>query len=559
MSHDSNYPQIRVRRFLQLSQAAFALIAMLVVPSGWAGANASAPNTPQVHYTALPKRLTVTPVINCGTLAGEAFDRHLASAASVLSARVVTVQGRRQRFCLVRGYVAPTIQFSLWMPTEGYTGRYLQGGCGGNCGVIMHSFAPSADNRLAFDGAFAVGFEDSGHVGGDGVWALGGSEVRKDFAFRAAHVFSLAARRILAQYYGVKPRFSYFDGCSDGGREAMMETQRYPADFNGVIAGAPAFPIAEAMERFIWESRWGYTASGKSVWTINALHTLHDAVISACDAKDGLKDGQIDDSRLCHFQPSRLLCKPDQTSHCLTQRQVEAADAFYQGPVSTHGIHLFYGGEPYGSELTWDARFSIASAGRFMLHDVVRDMIFNGRLSVAMTSRSWPFSLKMFNRLRRAGAIYDANDSNLAAFRAAGGKLILWQGAADMAAGAYSVPDYYQRLEDAAGSLSKTKQFARYFIIPAVYHCGGGYIPYNEDLLGPLVRWVERGKAPRLIVTTAQLANGQVRTRPVYPFPTEEHYVGHGNVNSYHNFKPQTPAHSASALYDWAGSSRTDN
>lgn len=555
MSHDSSYPRIGVRIFQRLSRAAFTLFAMLAVPAGWAATNPSVPDALRVHYTALPKSLTISPVLDCAKLSGQAFDRHLASAASVLSARVVTLKGRRQRFCLVRGYVAPTVQFSLWMPIEGYTGRYLQGGCGGNCGVVMHSFAPSADDRLAFGGAFAVGFEDSGHVGGDGVWALGGSEVRNDFAFRAAHVFSLAARRILARYYGVKPRFSYFDGCSDGGREGMMETQRYPADFNGVIAGAPAFPITEAMERFIWEARWGYTPSGKSVWTLDALHTLHDAVISACDAKDGLKDGQIDDSRLCHFDPSKLLCKLHQSSHCLTQRQIEAAREFYQGPVSKHGTPLFYGGEPYGSELTWGARFSIASAGQFMLRDVVRDMIFNGHLPAAMTPRTWPFSLQMFYQLRRRGAIYDANDPNLAAFRAAGGKLILWQGAADMAAGAYSVPDYYQRLENASGGLSRTKQFARYFVIPAVYHCGGGYIPYNEDLLGPLVQWVERGKAPRSIVATAPLRNGQVRTRPVYPFPTEERYVGHGNVNSYRNFRPYTSAHPRSALYQWAGAS----
>ncbi len=541
------------------SRAALALVALLSTSPAFARPGTPSGDALQVHYTPLPHRPIVTPVIDCRGLAGQSFDGHLGSAASVLNARIVKLKDSRKAFCLVRGYVAPTIQFSLWMPVDGYTGRYLQGGCGGNCGVVMHSVAPSADNRLAFGGAFAVGFEDSGHVGGDGVWALGGSEVRDDFAFRAAHAFSRAARRILTRYYGVKPRYSYFDGCSDGGREGMMETQRYPGDFNGVIAGAPAFPIAEAMERFIWESRWGYNAKGKSVWTSGALNTLHRAVISACDARDGLKDGQIDDSRRCHYDPSRLLCKPHQASECLTRRQVEAAKKYYEGPVSTHGIHLFYGGEPYGSELTWDNRFSIASAGGFMLHDVVRDMIFQGHLNAAITPRTWPFTRRMFARLQHKGAIYDANNPNLSSFRNDGGKLILWQGAADMAAGAYSVPDYYQRLENASGGLAETEQFARYFVIPAVYHCGGGYIPYNEDLLGPLVRWVEMGVAPRVVIATGRLPSGQSRTRPVYSYPTQARYVGRGSVNSYRNFRPYTPSHPKSGLYMWAGAPHLPN
>lgn len=516
------------------------------------GARAAAPAVP-VHYVALPARAVIEPVMSCAALGGRAFDHTLGSPARVLSARVVPATGKKPAFCLVKGYVAPTIAFALWLPTHSYTGRYLQGGCGGNCGLVMSQVAPAADQSVAFGGAFAVGFEDSGHVGGDGVWALGGARVREDFAYRAAHVFSEAARRIIAAYYGTPPAHSYFDGCSDGGREAMMETQRYPHDFNGVIAGSPAFTISEAMERFLWEARWGVDSKGQPVWRSEALKTLHSAVIAACDALDGVKDGQIDDPRRCHFDPRVLLCRPGEGGRCLTAEQVDAARKFYQGPTAPDGTHLYYGGEPYGSELTWGQRFSLASAGGMMLHDFVRDMVYHGRLAPDTTVATWRFDLAQFRQLRHRGALYDANSADLTAFRAGGGRLILWQGAADPAAGAYGLPDYYQRLRGRSGGLQATQRFARYFIVPGVYHCGGGYIPYQESFLGPLVRWVEEGRAPRQIAATARLSDGTLRTRPVYPYPAFARYTGHGDIDDASSFERAMPASPPKDAYVWAG------
>jgi feruloyl esterase len=421
--------------------------------------------------------------------------------------------------------------------------------------MIMQHVAPAADDRVAFGGAFAVGFEDSGHVGGDGVWALDGAQVREDFSYRAAHVFSEAAKRVIAAYYGKPPGDSYFDGCSDGGREAMMETQRYPRDFNGVIAGSPAFAITEAMERFLWEARWGRDAQGRSVWTPEALQTLHAAVITACDGLDGLKDGEIDAPRRCHFDPGTLACRGGERGQCLTVGQVEAARKFYQGPRAPDGTPLYYGGEPYGAELTWGQRFSLASAGSMMLRDFVDDMVYQGALGAGVTVASWHFDLATFRELARRGALYDANDADLAAFRAQGGRLILWQGGADMAAGAVGLPDYYQRLRNHSGGLEPTERFARYFIVPGVYHCGGGYVPYQEDFLGPLVRWVERSKPPGQITATARLDDGRYRSRPLYPYPAAARYVGHGDIDSATSFEPSMPSRTAPDEYLWAGSS----
>ena len=515
---------------------------------------ASAPVAP-VQYVALPARTVMEPARTCAALAERAFDHTLDSPARILSTRLMPAEGDRPAFCLAKGYVAPTIGFDLWLPVRGYTGRYLQGGCGGNCGMIMSHVAPEADDRVAFGGAFAVGFEDSGHVGGDGVWALGGPQVREDFAYRAAHVFSEAAKRIIAAYYGAPPAYSYFDGCSDGGREAMVETQKYPNDFNGVIAGSPAFTITEAMERFLWEARWGLDANGRSVWTSEALQTLHASVLSQCDALDGVKDGQIDDSRRCHYDPGTLLCHNGVREGCLTAEQIAAARKFYQGPRTPDGMPLFFGGEPYGAELTWSQRFSLASAGPMLLNDFVRDMVYHGRLGANVTVATWRFDLATFEQLSHRGALYDANDADLSAFHSAGGKLILWQGAADMAAGAYGLPDYYQRLSDRSGGLRRTQGFARYFIAPGVYHCAGGYVPYEEDLLGPMTQWVEQGRPPMRIMATARLHDGSLRTRPLFPYPTSARYVGHGDINSATSFEPATPSPVPQDAYQWAGGS----
>src|SRR5580698_396118 len=235
------------------------LLIIFLVPMGALGQAApeAALASASVQMLPIPERTVVMPILDCAKLVQHDFSSVTEAPTRVQSAALEAATAERAEFCLVKGYVAPTIQFELRLPTTRWTGRYLQGGCGGNCGVIMSGLAPRCDIQAAYHGDFAVGFENSGHTGGDGVWALGGQSVREDFAFRAAHVFSIAAKAIMSVYYGQTPDFAYFQGCSDGGREAMMETQRYPGDFNGVIAGSPAFAISEAMERFIWEARWG--------------------------------------------------------------------------------------------------------------------------------------------------------------------------------------------------------------------------------------------------------------------------------------------------------------
>ncbi len=508
-----------------------ALIAVFALGGGrWAqaqergvpseAASFLAPSIPPVVYVPLPKRAVVDPIIDCTALAGSSFAQVKDAPARILTAKVEAATPVRAEFCLVTGYVAPTIMFELRMPTKTYTGRYLQTGCGGNCGMIAGFVSPACDNKVAYSGAFAVGAENAGHQGSpmDGVWALGGEQVRIDFAYRASHAFSLAAKAILQAYYGQSPAYSYFQGCSDGGREALTEVQRYPNDFNGVLGGAAALMITEAMERFIWEARWGRDAQGKPVFDMAALETLHAAVIASCDAADGLKDGQIDDPRTCRFDPQQIACAPNaKAGTCLTQEQIDVAKRFYQGPVDEAGRHLYPGGEAYGAELNWaGGRGGLTDAGTGMLAENVRNMIFLGELPADVTVQTWKFDEATFRELTRRGAIYDANNPDLRPFHSAGGKLILWSGAADPAAGANALPDYYQRVENMVGGLRAARSFARLFVIPGVYHCGRGYIPYDQDFLGAMVGWVEKGAAPDKVIATANLADGHIRRRPVF-------------------------------------------
>lgn len=507
-----------------------------------------------VQMVPIPDRTVVTPILDCAKLVQHDFSSVAEAPTRVQSAATEAATAERAEFCLVKGYVAPTIQFELRLPTTRWTGRYLQGGCGGNCGIIMSGLAPRCDIPVAFAGGFAVGFENSGHTGGDGVWALGGQAVREDFAFRAAHAFSVAAKAIMSVYYGRAPEFSYFQGCSDGGREAMVETQRYPDDFNGVIAGSPAFAIAEAMERFIWEARWGRDARGSLVLDEAAVTLLHAAVMNACDALDGVKDGQLDDPRKCHFDPGTLVCRAGQSPpQCLSSAQAEVASKLYAGPLDESGRHLFYGGEPYGSELSWVERYALPIMGATMFDDAVRNMIFQREANSPASVQAWQFDAPTFAELSRRGAIYDARSTDLRGFRQQGGKLILWQGFADPAAGAYGLPDYYYRLGREVGGIETARSFARMFLIPGVYHCGGGYVPYEEDFLGALVNWVELGHAPDYVMATALLKEGTSRTRPMFAYPVQARYRGSGDVNDARNFAASAPKSPPMDLYEWAG------
>ncbi|MGH3874223.1 MAG: tannase/feruloyl esterase family alpha/beta hydrolase [Pseudonocardiaceae bacterium] len=289
----------------------------------------------------------IRPVRQCAELVKD-FDIP-GAATHVTAATVVPAVAGEPAHCDVRGNVDPAVQFQLRLPTTTFTGRYLQYGCAGFCGMI--SPAPFPDCGGPLGGDLAVAVTNDGHVGAapavDGVWA-NDQAARNDWFYRAPHVLSRAAKRIIATYYGLPPKHSYFSSCSNGGREALLLAQRYPSDFNGIIAGAPAHYIGPLLGVYqTWLARTNTAATGAPIITRPKLPALHNAVVVACDGLDGLADGQIEDPRDCRLDPATLQCPTgtDQPS-CLTPAQVDAARKLYAGPTDAHGRRLYPAARP---------------------------------------------------------------------------------------------------------------------------------------------------------------------------------------------------------------------
>ena len=451
-----------------LAVALFALACGALFASPAAAQTAPSPPAPLM---ALPERGTIPPVMTCPDLAKRDFLNIEGAPSRITSTKAESKNG--EQFCLVKGIIAPQIQFEFHLPAKSYTGRYLQGGCGGACGAIYKTVTPTCDNPLAFGGAFAVSFNNSGHVGPelmDTLWAAKAPQLRVDFAWRASHVMAVVAKEILKTYYGKAPEYSYFLGCSNGGREAMMEAQRYPKDFDGIVAGAPALWITAGVTRIIHESKVARGPDGNSIIAPAAAAVLHHAVIAACDGIDGLADGEISNPRACHFDPRTIVCTAGKVGNCISAAQAEVARELYRGAVDDQGRQLFFGGEPYGSELLWAAPGSFAVNGDQLAANQIKYMIYGGDTHQDFDWKTWkPGKADVVDMLEKGG-YYDANNPDLSAFKAAGGKLIMWQGEADNAGGSYILLDYYQNVRDRMGGFAGTGDFLKVYMLPGVYH-----------------------------------------------------------------------------------------
>lgn len=544
------------RSIVAQALAVLASLALLVAPIGTDFAARAAQPAAMAPLVALPQRPVIAPVLPCKALVTPVTAYAGGIGYRVLTATEDTASAGRPANCLVKGYAAPQTQFELRLPLHSYTGRYLQGGCGGMCGVISDLIVPWCSNAHIASGAFAVAYNNGGHFSagiGDATWAVD-PELRMQFAHKATHATALAAKAIITRFYGQAPGHAYFVGCSGGGREALMETQRYPDDFDGVVAGS-SVSMPAVMQLFLWEAQKGLDADGRAIFTPEAVATLHRAVLAACDRLDGIPDGQIDDPRACRYDPALLLCAGNAPSDgpCLTASQIEAARAYYRGPTDADGTALFPGGAPYGSELGWVGPGAATQTGKFAAELFIKLLLLPGELPESFSWRDWRFTRASLDRLLKAGEPFDATDPDLTAFRARGGKLILWQGMADNAAGARGMLDYYQAVRERMGGLDAARRFARMFPVPGGYHCRGGYVPYDQDFLGAVVNWVERGSAPDSITATAPLDDGSVRTRPLYAYPTPTHYRG-GDVNDPRSFSPGALTREPVDGFDWPGS-----
>jgi hypothetical protein len=482
---------------------------------------------------------------SCDRLAGLDLSKVADRPAHVVSAKDGQFLGRA--VCEVSGVVESQVRFRLRLPIEGWDGRYLQTGCGGLCGRItdevsqVHGCAPFEKVEMA------VATTDMGHEGptpdfGDD------PQLRIDFAHRGVHVTAEAAKAIIAAFYGQPPARAYFVGCSDGGREGLMEAQRYPGNFDGIAAGAPAFNF-QIQNAFYhaWNACSNTGPDGKPIIVAAGLPILHRAALKACHAEDGV----IADPRRCAIDPVSALCTAGQDADCLTAEQVEAARKIYEGPRTADGVWLTVGGPQPGSELSWAGVYvpqpgSDDIFGRVIAGGTISHIAFDPNPPKSLGLDDLGFDRETFERLKPMHALYDATDPDLSPFVGRGGRLILWHGWSDPHISPLNSIAYYRAVRAALGTEAADKA-VRLFLIPGLYHCEGGEGFTKTDILTPLIAWVEGGKAPSELVLAGE--NG---TRPVFPYPAIAEYSGTGERMSPASWRAVIPA-AEPALRPWIG------
>jgi feruloyl esterase len=440
-------------------------------------------------------------------------------------------------FCRVTGVISPAVRFEVWLPLAGWNGKFEGTGNGGYAGAIVYRELADGVRRH-----YAVADTDMGHQStapDPGSWALGHPELVIDQGYRAQHETALKAKAIVRAFYRAEPRHSYFVGCSSGGWQGLTEAQRYPREYDGIVAGAPAMEVIHLHAGTIWTNLAALEIAPSK------FRLVTNAVLAKCDASDGVKDGLLTDPRTCHFSPAELACRAGQSPDtCLTPTEVAAFGKIYGGLHFSSGQPIYPGwprGVEYALTLTRTPFVAALAASTF------KDMVFD--------DPSWDYHHMDYDRAVRladekVGAILNNSSPDLRAFRRAGGKLILWHGWADPLISPLHTLEYYQKVAayfargrgDEQAQVAAIQDFARLYLAPGVNHCGGGPGPDEFDALGALEGWVERGVAPERIVASHRTHGAVDRTRPLCPYPYVATYLGRGSTDEAANFACRRPA-----------------
>jgi tannase/feruloyl esterase len=548
-----------------------APVALILLLGGGGAAGATIATTAPTATTAqirAAEPAVVSPKVDCAALAAQDLSGVPGAPAVVGSATVATAPQGGWEACDVKGTVAPQIQFEVLLPTKTWRQRYLQTGCGGFCGNVTINAQAAAGCVPLTRGDFVMATNNEGHVAAGGFDGVFGTDpqLRVDYGYQADHLVSLVVKSLIKTFYGQGPRFSYFDGCSQGGHQGLTEAQRYPGDFDGIVAGAPA-SIFTALNVWYqgWNARANTGADGRAILTADKLPALHAAVLAECDGKDGLADGQIDDPRACAFDPASIRCAGADSASCLTAAQVETVRKLYEGPRDNRGRRLYPGGQAMGSESAWVPWVVPAPPNTAIAATIDQGIAANTLKYLAfatprptMTVADLDFDAATFRKVSEQAGIYDATDPNLSAFRARGGKLLLWHGWADPAISPQGTVAYYHAVTERMGGRQATERFARLFMLPGVNHCGGGQAPNTIDALTPVLNWVEQGTPPdRLVATQPANGGGVARTRPIFPYPLVARYDGTGSTDDAANFAPTAPSVGFDDAISWLGSFRS--
>ena len=449
-------------------------------------------------------------------------------------------QGSRFRslpaFCRVAATLTPStdsdIKVEIWIPATNWNGKYQAVGNGAFSGAIAYPAMAAALAR-----GYATSSTDTGHAGGGASWALGHPEKVIDFGWRAVHEMAVVSKAIIARHAGRAPAFSYWNGCSAGGRQAMKEAQRFPEDFNGIIAGAPGLDWTGRAAQAV---RIAKTLEHNEAGRLSSKDTqvLHRAVIEACDASDGLKDGLISDPERCQFDPAVVQCTGSNQSACLTPAQVATARSIY-ARVANRSTKREVGGLLPGSELGWTEMGWTESARATGL-DQFRYLVFK---EPAWEIQSFDFDRDLVRAEEADGDTLNALNPNLRPFIDRGGKLLQYHGWADPQISPWASTQYYKRVADTLGGAPKIHGSYRLFMAPGMGHCGGGEGPNTFDMVAALEQWVEHGRAPDQILASHASGGAVDRTRPLCPYPQVAKYDGTGSVDDAANFacRPAVP------------------
>ncbi|HEV8316852.1 MAG TPA: tannase/feruloyl esterase family alpha/beta hydrolase [Vicinamibacterales bacterium] len=542
---------------LAMSVVAVVVLSLVAVRLAAQTAKAAAGKVPAQRAGA---RAPGAPV-GCADLTKLTFEGNttITAATSVAGGTFMTPAGQTltglPAFCRVVGVSRPTsdsnINFEVWLPSDSWNGKFLSSGEGGFAGTINYT-------RSGLDGGldelirrgYASASTDTGHLSTDTNWAIGHPEKVIDYAHRSKHLVTVAAKGLIAAFYGRPAAHSYFNSCSNGGRQALMEAQRYPEDYDGLVVGAPWNYQSHSNAGFVWDAQT-LSAPGAAI-PASKLPAIHAAAIAACDAADGLADNLIEDPGRCSFKPETLLCKGADNDSCLTAPQVTALKKLYEGPRHPRTGASIFPGWAKGSELGWTRLVSSGNFGN-LGRGYFGNLVFE---KPDWDYRSFDFDTHLALAESKVGKLGDAVNPDLSAARRRGVKIIQYHGWNDAVLQPAYSPEYYQRVAAAMGGLDETRDFFRLFMVPGMAHCYSGpgansfggvgqQIPPTRDAVHDvqiaLENWVERRKAPDQFIAT-KYADDSPQTRQVQftrllcPYPMVARYKKSGDSNDARNF-----------------------
>ena len=434
-------------------------------------------------------------------------------------------------FCRVAAELKPTpdsdIHIEVWLPTTQWNGKFIAIGSGGWGGSLSYGEMADALHR-----GYATSATDDGHMGPSASFIVGHPEKLIDFAYRAEHEMTVEAKTLIRAFYGHAPRFSYWNGCSGGGREGLLQASRYPDEFDGIIAGDPAnirrnsWALELAIQTF--KDREAYIPPEK-------YPMIHRVVLEACDAKDGLKDGLIEVPESCELDFKSLQCRAADGPDCLTARQIQTAETITRPVATKAGQMVFPRVEP-GTELRW---------GRLAGGPQPADLFLDEFRYVVYQDPNWDWRTFDLDRDSAKAHLIDKDvdelNPDLRAFAKHGGKLLLYHGWADQQVAPGSSVAFYKAVVAASGDPVQSSTWVGLFMAPGMAHCSGGEGPDTFDKIGLIEQWVERGKAPEQIIAAHKTAGKIDRTRPLCPYPQVAHYDGAGNIDEASNFSCRLP------------------